>query len=468
VKQAFVIGSGPNGLTAAITLARAGLRVIVFEAESQIGGGARSMELTLPGFVHDVCSAVHPLAVVSPAFAAMPLAEHGLKWIYPPVQAAHPLDGQDAVSAFMSVVDTAAGLGEDAAIYRRIFRPLAACWKQLAREVLAPPHFPQHPLVLARFGLLAPWPATKLARTLFRTEAARALFAGMAAHSILPLERAGSAAFGVLLGLSTHSGWPIPRGGSQRISDALASYFTALGGIVVPGKEIRSLREFPADSLILCDITPRQLLRIASDRLPDSYCSRLERYRYGPGVFKVDWALRSPIPWRDSVCGKAGTVHIGGTLDEIAASERTAWHGLAGTRPFVLLAQPSLFDSSRAPEGMHTAWAYCHVPNGSTADMTGSIEAQIERFAPGFGETILARHMMSPAQLEAHNANLIGGDIGGGANTLKQLLVRPAPGLYRTPARGVYLCSSSTPPGAGVHGMCGYFAARAALRDTGR
>jgi phytoene dehydrogenase-like protein len=300
---------------------------------------------------------------------------------------------------------------------------------------------------------------------LFRTESARALFAGMAAHSILPLEMRGSAAFGWILSLSAHSGWPIPQGGSQKIANALVSCLESLGGKVLAGQEVRSLRDFPEDAIILCDLTPRQLLRIAADRLPDSYCRKLERYRYGPGVFKVDWALNAPIPWRNSDCGKAGTVHLGGTLEEIAASERAAWYGHSCGQPFVLLAQPSLFDSSRAPAGKHTAWAYCHVPNGSTEDMTGRIEAQVERFAPGFCQTILARHTASPAQLEEHNANLIGGDIAGGANDLKQLLLRPTGSLYRTPRRGLFLCSSSTPPGAGVHGMCGYHAAQTALRD---
>jgi phytoene dehydrogenase-like protein len=465
-REAFVVGSGPNGLTAAITLARAGFAVTVFEAQPTVGGGTRSAQLTLPGFTHDVCSAIHPMAISSPVFATMPLREHGLEWIQPAVPLAHPMDGGRAVLAEVSVKATAAQMGVDSAVYRRVVTPLTADWPELLNDILAPLHLPAHPLSLARFGLLALWPAAQIARRLFRAEPARALFAGMAAHSILPLEMAASAALGWVMAISAHSsGWPISRGGSQRIAGALVSYLESLGGKVISGHEIRSLRDFPANSLVLCDVTPRQLLRIASGDLPDWYCRKLERYRYGPGVFKIDWALSAPIPWRNSDCERAGTLHLGGTLDEIAASERAAWEGSSCERPFVLLAQPSLFDSSRAPAGRHTGWAYCHVPNGSAEDMTQRIEAQVERFAPGFCRTILARHTTSPAQMEAHNSNLIGGDIVGGAANLKQLFFRPTPSCYRTPRAGLYLCSSSTPPGGGVHGMCGYHAARAALRD---
>ncbi len=467
-RRACVIGAGPNGLTAAITLARSGIETVILEAQPAIGGGTRSAELTLPGFIHDVCSAVHPLALTSPAFAKFPLAQHGLQWIQPPIPLAHPLDDGTAALLHVSVRETAAGLGPDGPTYRRVVEPLAARWPDLARDILGPLSFPKSPLLLARFGLLAPWPAALVARILFRTPRARALFAGMAAHSFLPLETMVSAAFGWVLALAGHGvGWPIARGGSQMIAAALASYFESLGGRVVTNAPVRSLAELDDSSIVLCDITPRQLLALADGRLPAAYRRQLEAYRYGPGVFKLDWALRAPIPWRNPDCARAGTVHIGGTLAEVAASERAPWQGREAERPFVLLAQPSLFDPTRAPAGQHTAWAYCHVPNGSTFDMTARIESQIERFAPGFRETILARSARNSAQLETHNANLVGGDINGGAQNLAQMFLRPTPSMYRTPVKGLYLCSSSTPPGGGVHGMCGFHAARTALRDLG-
>ncbi len=466
-REACVIGSGPNGLTGAILLARAGLRTTVFEAQPNIGGGTRCAELTLPGFVHDVCSAVHPMALSSPAFASFPLGQHGLAWIQPETPLAHPFDDGSAVLLERPIAPAAGQFGEDGKTYQNLLEPLVRNWTGLAGEILGPMiHLPRHPFTLARFGAMAGWPAASAARLLFRTPRARAVFAGLAAHSILPLEKLGSAAFGWVMAITAHAvGWPIPRGGSQQIANALASYFESLGGRIRPMTEIRSLDEVNGDSIILCDISPRQLLRMAASRLPASFSKKLERYRYGPGVFKVDWALNAPIPWRSSDCLRSATVHLGGTLEEIAASERAAWNREIHERPFVLLTQPSLFDPTRAPAGKHTAWAYCHVPNGSTEDMTGRIESQVERFAPGFRSCILARHSMSPLYLEGHNQNLIGGDIGGGAADLPQLLFRPTPRLYRTPLRGVYLCSASTPPGGGVHGMCGYHAARLALKD---
>ena len=468
IKEAFVIGSGPNGLTAAIVLAQSGMRTTVFEAEPQVGGGIRSAELTLPGFLHDVCSAVHPLAASSPAFASFPLTEHGLGWIQPPLPLAHPFDDGSAAVLDRSLDRTVERLGSDGEAYRGRVAALVQRWPELTTEILQPLlHLTSAPLLLARFGSLALWPAAGTARRVFRSAAARALFAGLAAHSILPLEAPGSAAFGWVLGIAAHAaGWPIPRGGSQQIANALASYFKTLGGSINTGVRIRSLDDLDRSALILCDVTPRQFIELAGGRLPDWFARQLRKYRYGPGVFKIDWALSAPIPWMASECAEAGTVHLGGTLDEIAASERAPWQGVADNRPFVLLAQPSLFDASRAPHGQHTGWAYSHVPNGSTVDMTARIEKQVERFAPGFAETILARHTFDPAELEQHNANLIGGDITGGAQNLKQLLFRPTRMLYRTPLAGVYLCSSSTPPGGGVHGMCGFHAAHLALRDV--
>jgi phytoene dehydrogenase-like protein len=452
-----VIGSGPNGLAAAITLARAGRAVTVYEAEAQIGGGTRSAELTLPGFLHDICSAVHPMAVSSPCFEQFPLFVHGLEWIHPEAPLAHPLDDGSAVMLERSVDATARNLGIDGEAWRRLMEPLASGWTDLRRDVLATPRLPHHPLLMARFGLRAIRSARGLAHGLFRGDRARALFAGLAAHSVMPLEAPASAAIGLALAVAGHAvGWPIPRGGSQRIADALAGYFRSLGGEIVAATRIESLPDAP---VVLCDISPRQLLAIAGQRLPAGYRNALARYRFGPGVFKMDFALDAPIPWRAGECSRAATVHLGGTFDEIAAWEA----GFVG-RPFVLFAQPSLFDAARAPAGKHTVWAYCHVPNGSTADMSDAIESQIERFAPGFRQRILARHVTPPAEVERHNANLIGGDICGGANDLRQMFLRPTPSLYRTPLRGVYLCSASTPPGGGVHGMCGYYAARAALR----
>ena len=466
--DAIVVGAGPNGLAAAIELARAGLSVRVLEAADTVGGGARSAELTLPGFVHDVCSAIHPLGVASPLFRTLPLVENGLEWIEPPAPLAHPFDDGTAAVLERSPDAAVRGIGEDGARWRRLFAPLARDAEPLLEEVLAPLHLPAHPLLLARFGAPAALPATALARLSFRGQKARGLFAGLAAHSMLPLGSPPSAAFGLMLGLLAHSvGWPFPQGGSQRISDALAAHLHSLGGEIETGRRVGSLTELGETRPVLLDVTPRSLLELAGDRLPTRYRRRLERYRYGPGVFKLDWALDGPIPWRAEACTRAATVHLGATLDEIAASEAEAFRGQIAERPYVLLAQQSLYDPTRAPAGRHTAWAYCHVPNGSTVDMTERIEAQVERFAPGFRERILARSALGPAAIERYNENYVGGDINGGAATLKQLFTRPVARIspYTTPLPGVFLCSSSTPPGGGVHGMCGYHASRAALRQ---
>jgi phytoene dehydrogenase-like protein len=468
--DATVIGSGPNGLTAAIELARAGCSVRVVEANDLIGGGARSAELTLPGFIHDICSAIHPLAVASPAFRLLPLADFGLRWIYPPAPVAHPFTNAPAAVTERGVAETAAGLGADAAAYEKFFGRLTGHWESLSPEILGPIiHMPKHPLVLARFGLNAITSAQSFVSRYYKEEPARALFAGMAGHSLLPMHYRPSAAFGLVLTVLAHAvGWPLPEGGSQKISNALAGYFRSLGGEIVTGVRVRSLGELPPSRIVMCDVTPRQLLKIASGRLPESYQRRLRKYRYGPGIFKMDWALSEPIPWKDARCARAATVHIGGTFAEIAAAEAEVGRRRHPQRPFLILAQSSLFDRSRAPQGRHTAWAYCHVPNGSTEDMASRMEAQIEAVAPGFRDCILARHTLNTAELEARNANYVGGDINGGLQNLLQVLARPvlSPAPYRTAVKGLYICSSSTPPGGGVHGMCGYFAARIALADA--
>jgi phytoene dehydrogenase-like protein len=467
--DAIVVGAGPNGLAAAIELARAGMSVRVLEAAETVGGGARSAELTRPGFVHDVCSAIHPLGIASPLFRTLPLAEHGLEWIEPAAPLAHPFDDGTAAVLERSPEAVVHGIGTDESRWRRLFSPLVRDAEPLLEDVLAPLHLPAHPLLLARFGAPAALPTTALARLSFRGEKARGLFAGLAAHSMLPLGRPPSAAFGLMLGLLAHSvGWPFPRGGSQRISDALASHLRALGAEIETGRRVGSIAELGTARPVLLDVTPRGFLELAGDRFPVRYRRELERYRYGPGVFKLDWALDGPIPWRAEACGRAATVHLVATLEEIAASEAAAFRGEIAERPYVLLAQQSLFDPTRAPAGRHTAWAYCHVPNGSTVDMTERIEAQIERFAPGFKERILARSALGPAAIESHNENYVGGDINGGAATLRQLFTRPVARIspYTTPLPSVFLCSSSTPPGGGVHGMCGYHAAQAALRQA--
>ncbi|HEX7117156.1 MAG TPA: NAD(P)/FAD-dependent oxidoreductase [Longimicrobiales bacterium] len=469
--DAIVVGSGPNGLAAAIRLAQAGWNVLVREAAGVPGGGSRSAELTLPGYTHDICSAVHPLALLSPFFRSLPLERYGLEWIQPPTPLAHPFDDAPPALLERDLDATCATLGPDGDAYRRLFAPLVRDWEPLAREVLGPVlHLPRSPRLLARFGLRAIRSARGLAGAAFRGDAARALFAGLAAHSLAPLETAATAAIGLVLGTAGHAvGWPIARGGSQRIADALVAYLRTLGGTLETDAPVRSLDELPPARAIVLDVTPRQLLRIAGDRLPARYRRRLERFRYGPGVFKIDWALDGPVPWRFEACARAGTLHLGGTFEEVARAERLPWEGAHADRPFVLFVQPTNFDPDRAPAGRHIAWAYCHVPHGSALDMTAAIEAQVERFAPGFRDRILARSTFTTPQLERHNANLVGGDIAGGANTFRQLVFRPVPSRapYATAADGIFLCSASTPPGGGVHGMCGFHAAEAVLRAAG-
>ena len=469
--DAVVIGSGPNGLAAAITLARAGRSVRVFEAQPTIGGGTRSQTLTEPGYVHDVCSAVHALAAVSPFLKTLPLAAHGLELVHPAAPFAHPFDDGTAVVVERSVEETAASLGgADAGAYRKLVAPFAARAAELMEALLGPVGL-RHPLLMARFGPIAIRSASSLARGRFRDERTRALLAGAAAHSMVPLDYASTAGYGLGLIVAAHAvGWPVVRGGSQRLADALASYLRSLGGEIVTDTRVDSLAQLPASRLVLADVTPRQFLRIAGDQAPGRYRRRLARYRYGPGVFKMDWALNAPVPWRARECARAGTIHLGGSLAEIAEGELASWEGRLHDTPYVLLVQPSVFDPTRAPAGKHTLWAYCHVPNGSSADMSRRIEAQIERFAPGFRDCIIARHAMAPAEMERRNGNLVGGDIGGGACDLAQMFFRPVFSLspYATPIRNVYLCSSSTPPGIGVHGMCGHYAALAALRMPAR
>jgi phytoene dehydrogenase-like protein len=467
--DAVIVGSGPNGLAAAITLARAGCSVLVCEANTTIGGGARSAELTLPGFVHDVCSAVHPLAAGSPFFKTLPLERLGLAWIQPEIPLAHPFDDGTAACLYRDVDFTAEQLRGDSRAYRRMMSRLARNWEKLANEFLQPMlHLPRHPVALARFGIPALWPASSLAKTLFKHEPARALFGGIAAHSFLPLESIASSAFGLVLGMAGHAvGWPIPRGGSQAIANALADYLRELGGKIETNHRIEDLNDLPKSRVVLLDVSVWEFLRIARGQMPPAYTHRLESFQHAPGIFKIDYALSKRIPWKAEACRRAGTIHLGGTLDEIAAAERDVARGRIPERPFTLVAQQSLFDETRAPRGQHTLWAYCHVPFGCDTDMSDRIESQIERFAPGFRDCILARHMMGAADLEKSNLNLAGGDINGGAANLMQLIARPilSPKPYRTPLRGVYLCSASTPPGGGVHGMCGYHAARLALRE---
>lgn len=466
--DAVVVGAGPNGLAAAITLARAQKSVLLIEAAKTVGGGMRSAELTLPGFIHDICSAIHPLGVSSPFFRDLPLQEYGLEWIYPPTPVAHPLDDGTAVTLEQSIEATATQLGRDAATYRRFITPLVNDWDQLAPMTLGPLlRVPRHPIALARFGVPALLPLHTLTKTLFREERSRALFAGLSGHSMLTMGHIASASFGMVLGiLAHHVGWPLAQGGSQKIADALAAYFRSLDGEIITGQKVTSLDQLPSAQAYLFDTSPSQLVEIAGDRLPSGYQNRLQKYRYGMGVFKLDWALDHPIPWKAADCSRAATLHIGPSLADITASEKAVWQGRHPEKPYLIVAQQSLFDPTRAPSGKHTAWAYCHVPNSSTEDMTAAIENQIERFAPGFRDCIKTRHIMTTANYQAYNANYIGGDINGGIQDLPQLLMRPTPRLnpYSTPVKGVYLCSASTPPGGGVHGMCGYHAAHSVLK----
>ena len=469
--DAVIVGSGPNGLTAAIALAQRGASVLVREARATIGGGMRTAPLTLPGFAHDVCAGCHPTGVLSPFWRTLPLAEHGLRWIHPSASVAHPLDDQPAVLLRRSLDDTAAELGEDGDTYRKLFAPFLRDPHGLLADLMGPLRIPAHPLRMARFGLPGLLPARAFLKARFRGARARAVLAGCAAHSILPLERPLTAAVALLFALTAHvEDWPVAAGGSQAIADALAGYLRTLGGRIETGAPVQHLADLPAARVALLDTSPAQLAAICEPRLPAGYVRRLRRYRYGPGVFKLDWALDGPIPWTAEECTRAATVHLGGTLEEIAASEREPWRGSVSEKPYVLLAQPSLFDETRAPEGKQTAWAYCHVPNGSTMDMTERIESQVERFAPGFRDRIIARSTLGPTELEAHNANLVGGDINGGAADLRQLFTRPVArrSPYTTPLPNVFICSASTPPGGGVHGMCGWHAARAALRKLER
>lgn len=466
--DAIVVGSGPNGLAAAITLRQRGLSVLLIEGKDSIGGGMRTAELTLPGFQHDICSAILPMAATSPFFATLPLEQFGLEYIYPEVAAAHPFDDGSAAVLKRSIQETARLLGADEGAYLSLMQPVVADWPLIASDILGPLRFPKHPLRMARFGLKALPSAAAIAKR-FTTQKAKGLWAGMAAHSIQPLTNATTSAIGLVLSAAGHLyGWPVPRGGAITVANALAAYFTSLGGQIQTGLMVQSLSQLPSARAVLFDVTPKQLMAIAGDQFSGLYKWQLNRFRYGMGVFKVDWALNSPIPFTAPECRQAGTVHLGGTFKEIAAGEQLAANGGHPQRPYVLLAQQSLFDDSRAPAGKHAAWAYCHVPNGSTVDMTTIIEEQVERFAPGFKQTILARHTFNSMQLQQYNPNYVGGDINGGIIDLGQLYTRPALRLspYKTSAKGLYICSSSTPPGGGVHGMCGHHAARQALKDV--
>lgn len=466
--DAVIVGSGPNGLAAAITLQQRGLRVLLLEAKHTVGGGMRTASLTLPGYRHDVCAAIHPMGMASPFLRSLPLHNFGLEYLHPEVLAAHPFDDGSAGALYQSLADTAAGLGADGQAYRALLEPLMRQWPLVDNHILGPMlRWPQHPLALARFGLKS-FQSGKQVASRFRGQGARGLWAGMVAHSMVPLEALTSAAIGIVLAIAGHrGGWPIPKGGSQSIADALSAYFVSLGGEIQTDTEIRNLADVPPSRAVLFDLTPRQLLAICGDRLSGLYRWQLRRHRYGMGVYKMDWALSEPVPFVAPEARRAGTVHLGGTFEEVARSERQAWQGKIPDKPFVLFAQQSVFDDSRAPAGKHTGWAYCHVPHGSGADMSEAIVSQVERFAPGFRDTILATHTCDAMNMEAYNPNYIGGDINGGVINIAQLFNRPALRFspYRTSAKGIYICSASTPPGGGVHGMGGYHAAVQALKD---
>jgi phytoene dehydrogenase-like protein len=464
--DAVVVGSGPNGLSAGVELARHGLSVCVLEARETIGGGARTAEITEPGFLHDICSAIHPVGVVSPFFKSLGLERWGVEWVYPEVALAHPFDDGDAALLYQSLERTGDTLGQDKRAYEAMMRPFIERAGDFFEEVLRPIRFPRHPLLMSRFGRLGLRPCTRVAASRFRGEKARALFAGCCAHSVVSLDKAGTTSFGIVLALAAHAiNWPCVRGGSVKIVEALAQCLKSLGGEIRTLHPVNSMKDVPAARAVLFDLTPRQVVQIAGDELPAPYRKKLSGFKYGPGVFKVDWSLDGPIPWKAEGCGLAATVHLGATIEEITASEHAMWNGEHAERPFVLVAQQSLFDETRAPAGKHTGWAYCHVPHGSRLDMTERIERQIERFAPGFRDLIRARRTVNSVELEQHNPNMIGGDIGGGSNELWQFLARPLLRYdpYSTPNKRLYICSSSTPPGGGVHGMCGSLAARSAL-----
>lgn len=463
-----VVGSGPNGLAAAITMAMRGLSVLLLEGAQELGGGLRTRELTIPGFMHDVCASVFALGVCSPFFKSVDLARFGLEWVFPPAALAHPLDDGSAVLLRRGQDNLQHDLGQDGSALGDLMEPMLRNWEDFLEDALRAPRLPRRPLSLARFGLKAVFSARGLAEKRLKTPRARALFAGLAAHSVLPLERVGSAAAGLMLGAAAVKwGWPLASGGSKSLALALSRRLESLGGEIQPGRWVRGPRDIPKAKVVLFDLTPRNLARSAKGLFPPAYLNRLGSHPLGPGVFKMDWALSAPIPWKARECFQAATVHLGGTLEEIAESEKKVWEGKAPEKPFVLLVQPTLFDRARAPEGKHVAWAYCHVPNGCNEDMSRRIEAQVERFAPGFRDVILARSVLDPKGLEEYNPNYVGGDFLGGPQDPARLMLMPLGSWmpYRTPTRGYYICSSPMPPGGGVHGMCGYNAAQRALAD---